>query len=172
MAPRIALMPQDLVLPHDARVLDALAYRSWLHGVPSSRVARRSKELLEVAGLADRAGDKVCDLSAGMVRRLAFVQALAGRPDVLLLDEPTTGLDPEQRAAVRTLIGLEEHRAPITVVSSHLVQDTGLPPDRVLMLDAGNVRFTGSAEEFVRRPDGTTEELEAAFLRRLFEAEA
>ena len=170
MAPRIALMPQDFVLPSGTRVLDGLAYLAWLHGVPAKHAVPRSAALLELVGLADRSGDKVSALSGGMVRRLALAQALVGRPDVLLLDEPTTGLDPEQRAAVRALLSDPRWQAPITLVSSHLMEDVGVLADRVLMVDAGSVLFGGSLVEFCTRPDGSSDEPEAAFLRRLFGA--
>jgi ABC-2 type transport system ATP-binding protein len=170
VAPRIALMPQDFVLPSGTRVLDGLAYLAWRRGVPARQAVVRSQELLALVGLGDRGAEKVSALSGGMVRRLAFAQALASRPDVLLLDEPTTGLDPEQRSVVRELITDPERQAPITVISSHLMEDVGVLADQVLMLDGGTVLFAGSLEEFRVRPDGTSDEPDAAFLRRLFEA--
>jgi ABC-2 type transport system ATP-binding protein len=171
IAPRIALMPQDFALPGGTRVLDGLAYLAWLHGVPAKEAVSRSRELLDDVGLADRSGDKVAALSGGMQRRLALAQALVGGPDVLLLDEPTTGLDPEQRAVVRELLADPQRQAPITVVSSHLMEDVGVLADQVLMVDAGTVLFAGSLTSFCARPDGTSDEPEAAFLRRLFEAD-
>ncbi|MFL6108577.1 MAG: ATP-binding cassette domain-containing protein [Marmoricola sp.] len=169
VAPRVALMPQEFALPATAKVLDALAYLAWLHGVPARHAVRRSEEQLEVVGLAERRGDRVSELSGGMVRRLALAQALVGRPDVLLLDEPTTGLDPEQRAGVRDLLA-GGPQAPITLVSSHLMEDVATLADQVVMLHEGAVLFAGAVDAFTARPDGSNDEPEAAFLRRMFGA--
>lgn len=169
IAPRIALMPQEFALPAGAKVLDALAYLAWLRGVPARDAVRRSEEQLEIVGLAGRKADRVSELSGGMVRRLALAQALVGRPDVLLLDEPTTGLDPEQRAGVRDLLA-GSLGAPITLVSSHLMEDVAALADHVVMLHDGVVLFAGSMDAFTARPDGASDDPEAAFLRRMFGA--
>lgn len=167
IAPRIAHMPQELVLPAGARLLDSVAYLGWLRGVPSSTAIARSMAALDRVSLADRAQDRVSTLSGGMVRRLALAQALVSEPDLLLLDEPTTGLDPEQRVGIRELLAEPGVRAPVTLVSSHLMEDVETVADQVVMLDEGAVGFSGSLADFRCRPDGVTESAEAAFLRRL-----
>lgn len=167
LARQIGFMPQEFSLPYGARVLDSLRYLGWLKGLSDRDAALRSAELLGALGLADRGADRVAALSGGMVRRLALAQALLARPAVLLLDEPTTGLDPEQRVAVRELLADEQFRAAITVVSSHVMEDVESLADRVVLLDAGRVAFAGSLADFCRDEAGRMDGAEAAFVRRL-----
>jgi ABC-2 type transport system ATP-binding protein len=170
IASRIALMPQDFALPAGTRVLDGLVYLAWLKGVPAEVAVGRSEQTLAALDLGSRAGDKVSALSGGMLRRLALAQALVAEPDVLLLDEPTTGLDPEQRVSVRSLLAVQAQHARITLVSSHVMEDIEALADDVLLLNEGRVVFAGSLVDFCSRPDGATESAEAAFLRRLLGA--
>jgi ABC-2 type transport system ATP-binding protein len=139
---RVSLMPQALELPSDARVVDAVDYCGWLRGMPAAGLRARSEEVLGQVGLADRRGDRMRTLSGGMVRRVALAQALVSAPDILLLDEPTTGLDPQQRAVLRTLID-ELPRDTITVVSSHVMEDLEQLADRIVVLDSGEIAHAG-----------------------------
>ncbi|MCX6396796.1 MAG: ATP-binding cassette domain-containing protein [Propionibacteriales bacterium] len=167
LAVRIGFMPQEFALPYGARVLDSLRYLAWLKGLVDPTATERSRELLGLLGLAERGGDKVAALSGGMVRRLALAQALLTRPDVLLLDEPTTGLDPEQRVVVRELLADDRFGARIAVVSSHVMEDVESLADRVVLLDGGEVGFAGPLTDFCRADDGTVQDAETAFVRRL-----
>jgi ABC-2 type transport system ATP-binding protein len=163
---RVALMPQALELPSDARVAEAVAYCGWLRGMPSAAVRERAREVLADVGLADRSGDRLRTLSGGMVRRVALAQALVSKPDILLLDEPTTGLDPEQRAVLRELLD-RLPRDCVTVVSSHVMEDLEKLADRVVVLDAGEIAHTGSLAEFCRERGGPDASAETAFLALL-----
>lgn len=167
LAAAIGFMPQEFALPHGSRVLDSLRYLAWLKGLREPRATERARELLGTLGLADRGSDRVASLSGGMVRRLALAQALLARPQVLLLDEPTTGLDPEQRMLVRELLADERFSAEVTVISSHVMEDVESLADRVLLLDGGVVGFEGTLDDFRTADDGTQEDAEAAFVRRL-----
>ncbi|MGL5827442.1 MAG: ABC transporter ATP-binding protein [Nocardioides sp.] len=167
IAGRIGFMPQDFRLPAGARVLDSLTYLAWLKGVGASDAVTRSKAALASTGLDSRSADRVDSLSGGMIRRLALAQAIVARPEVLLLDEPTTGLDPQQRAAVRDLLLLPEHRARITLVSSHLMEDVATLAENIVLVHDGRVRFAGSLGEFRSHPGGRSETAESAFLRRV-----
>ena len=89
---RVGYMPQQLDLPREMRVSDAMTYASWVRGVPSATSSARNTGLLERVGLAQQSTRRVGELSGGMNRRLALAVALVTDPDVLLLDEPTTGL--------------------------------------------------------------------------------
>lgn len=167
IASRIGFMPQEFILPYGSRVLDSLRYLGWLKGMADREALQRSTELLEVLGLADRSRDRVSTLSGGMVRRVALAQALLTGPDVLLLDEPTTGLDPEQRVLVRELLAAPRLGARITLISSHVMEDVEALADRVLLLEAGGIEFDGGLTEFCTGPDGGVEDAESAFVRRL-----
>lgn len=167
---RTALMPQDFEVPREMRVIDVVSYIGWLRGVSSRQVQVRAAEVLEAVGLAEKHSARVSTLSGGMVRRLALAQALISHPSLLLLDEPTTGLDPEQRSAVRELIaGLPRER--ITLVSSHVMEDIETLADDVVVLDQGELVFHGPVTDFVRTHAGagTAEE---AFLSMLLKRRA
>jgi ABC-2 type transport system ATP-binding protein len=163
---RTSLMPQALELPPDARVVDAVAYCGWLRGLPAAGLRDRAREVLGDVGLADRGGQRVRTLSGGMVRRAALAQALISAPDVLLLDEPTTGLDPEQRATVRGLIS-ELPRDSAIVVSSHVMEDLEQLADRIIVLDGGEMAHCGSLAEFCGKFGGPAASAETAFLSLL-----
>ena len=156
-------MPQQLDLPRELRVSDALAYASWVRGVPAALAARRNAGILDRVGLGSRRDDRVGRLSGGMNRRLALAVALVTEPDVLLLDEPTTGLDPEQRAALRAIL-LDLDASAVTVLSSHVMEDVAQMADRVAVIEAGRVLYDGGLDQFVAERGGPGASAEHAFL--------
>lgn len=166
---RTGYMPQSLELPRALTVQDFLSYMAWLRGFPRHDRAGLVTEVLETADLTERARDRVGSLSGGMHRRLLLAQAILGDPDLLLLDEPTAGLDPEQRVRVRRLVDRAAGDRT-TVVSSHLMSDLVGVADRVLMLDDGRVVFDGTVDQMAAlgaAAVGTASDLsphEAAFL--------
>ena len=114
---------------------------------------RRVRAALEAVELEDLAGRKIRTLSGGMRRRVGIAQAIVADPELLLLDEPTTGLDPEQRMRFRQLIaGLGEHRT--VVLSTHLVEDVAAVCTQVVVLWQGRARFTGTPTELRQLADG------------------
>lgn len=138
----IGYLPQEVVFPRGMTALGFLDYlavlKEWKRADERHREIRR---VLDLVGLGDQGTAKVARLSGGQRRRLAIAQAVIGSPDLLVLDEPTTGLDPEQRAALRRLLGAH----PGTVLlSTHQTEDVSALCDRVLILDGGRVRFDGS----------------------------
>jgi len=145
---RIALMPQSFDVPRNVRTLDAVAYLTSLRGFPSPESTERAASALHAVGLADRSRKPIRSLSGGMLRRVAFAQAVASDPDVLLLDEPTTGLDPEQRVLVRELVRGRRDRG-ITLVSSHVMEDLEAVADQVVVLDGGELIFEGSMADLL-----------------------
>lgn len=141
----IGYMPQELRLPRSLRGVDFLAYVAWLKAVPRRARGAEVERVIEAVGLGERGRSRVGELSGGMQRRLLLAQALLGRPQVLLLDEPTAGLDPEQRIRFRELIGTLD--APLVVVSSHALEDLVPIVDRMVMLDDHRIAFDGTVEE-------------------------
>lgn len=167
---RVGYMPQSMSIPRELRAEEFLAYMSWARGFDKASRDTLVSEALEAADLTAEARLRVGQLSGGMLRRLLLGQALLGSPDFLLLDEPTAGLDPEQRVRVRELIAA----APpgrTTLVSSHQMEDLAPIADRIVMLDAGQVVFDGALPEWRALGEGLVSEgsgisaLEAAFLR-------
>ncbi|HEU0103257.1 MAG TPA: ABC transporter ATP-binding protein [Mycobacteriales bacterium] len=150
---RLGYLPQQLGYFPGFTVREFVEYMAWLKEVPAARVPGAVDEALERVDLTARAGSRMRTLSGGMLRRAGIAQAIVNDPDLLLLDEPTAGLDPEQRVGFRTL--LRELGASATVlVSTHLVEDVASACTGVVLLDAGRVVFTGSAEELAAAGEG------------------
>lgn len=143
----IGFLPQEVQFPSGmtaAGFVDYIAVlKEWKDG---RRRAAEVQRVLELVGLAERSTMKIRKLSGGQRRRLAVAQALIGAPDLLLLDEPTTGLDPEQRASLRGILsGL-----PGTVLlSTHQTEDVAALCDRVIVIDAASVRFDGAVRDLL-----------------------
>lgn len=161
---RVALVPQ---LPHFPRSLTArevVSYLAWMRGTPSRECDARAREALARVGLEQRTDTRMGVLSGGMQRRVALAQALASDADVLLLDEPSTGLDPRQR---RTMVELLRGLAGTVLISSHVMEDVADLAHRVLVLDQGRLKYDGSLDGLrALAPAGTPEHrsLEAGFL--------
>ena len=112
------------------------------------------RRVLALVGLEDRTGTKIRKLSGGMKRRVGLAQALLGRPDLLILDEPTVGLDPEQRLRFRELVSEVASDATV-VLSTHQTEDVAALCQRVLVLHEGRVRFDGSASGLAATAEGS-----------------
>ena len=142
---RLGYQPQRPSLIPTSRVFDVIDYVAVLKGHDDDR-ARRHLVVgaLESVGLADRARDRVGDLSGGMVRRLELAQAILGRPGLLLLDEPAAGLDPDERFRLREIVAARRHDSTV-VVSTHLTDEAAVG-DTVLVLIEGRLRFVGRPE--------------------------
>ena len=108
---------------------------------------------VERVGLGDQARAKLRTLSGGMLRRVGIAQAIVNEPDLLLLDEPTAGLDPEQRVAFRALLRDLGQRATV-VVSTHLVEDVGAACTQVALMDRGKIVFQGTPDDLTARGEG------------------
>ncbi len=145
---RLGYLPQDSGLAESATVFDVVDYLAVMKSVGrNTRHPERWRrlevmELLDLVGLAEQAAEKVGSLSRGMRQRVALAQALLGRPTLLLLDEPASGLDPEERARLRSILGERRRRATI-VTSTHLTDEAEYS-DRILVMAAGRIRFDGS----------------------------
>lgn len=138
---RVSLMPQASSAPRGLTAIRFVTYLRWMRGANASDAERRAHEALDLVGLRQRAGSRLGTLSGGMPRRVWLAQALAHPADVLLLDEPSTGLDPRQRATMTSLVTELTHRH--VLLSSHLIEDIARLADRVIALDAGRVRYDG-----------------------------
>jgi ABC-2 type transport system ATP-binding protein len=146
----IGYLPQSFSFYRRFTALDTVEYVGWLKEVPPGELRARALKALEQVGLADRATAQMQRLSGGMVRRVGIAQALVNDPDVLLLDEPTTGLDPAQRIEFRNLVRRLAERSTV-LLSTHLVEDVAAVCDRVAVLDDGVIRFTGTSAELEAR---------------------
>ncbi|MFE9796692.1 ATP-binding cassette domain-containing protein [Streptomyces goshikiensis] len=119
---RIGYLPQDFGCYPAFSITDFVRYCAWLREVPSKSADSATKEALAAVGLADRARDRMKSLSGGMLRRAGIAAAIVGSPSLLLLDEPTVGLDPAQRLDFRELIRSLAHAGAAVLLSTHLVE--------------------------------------------------
>ena len=140
---------------HTAR--RALRFYGRLSGMTTGALASRVDPLLERVGLAHAADRRVATFSKGMMQRLGLAQALIHEPDLLLLDEPTTGLDPEGRKLVADIIRAEKSHGRTVFLSSHILTDVERSCDRVVMIRSGEIAF---AKELTRDPEAELWEIE------------
>ena len=155
----IGYLPQEFGGWRLQRVEEVVSDLAALSGI-DDRTERRRRvgEVLEAVGLADVAGRKVKKLSGGMVRRLGVAQALVHRPAVLVVDEPTVGLDPEERLRFRSVM-TELARDRVVVLSTHIVADLGAGCTDMALIDHGRVEFRGSPAALLARARGAVVEV-------------
>jgi ABC-2 type transport system ATP-binding protein len=143
---RLGVLPQDALLPPHDRVGELLVHMARLQEIPASKAIEMSKQALAEVEGADWWNQKCGSLSHGMAKRVALAQAFLGSPDVVLLDEPTAGLDPRVAYEMRQLVKAKKGRSTI-VISSHNLQELEEICDAALILDRGHVVAQGSMSE-------------------------
>ncbi|MFJ6846040.1 ABC transporter ATP-binding protein [Streptomyces griseoluteus] len=146
---RLGYLPQEFGFYPAFTVREFVAYVAWLKEVPADRVPAAVERAVRRVGLADRADAKMRTLSGGMVRRVGIAQAVVNDPSLLLLDEPTAGLDPEQRVEFRELLR-ELGTSATVVVSTHLVEDVAAACTEVTLLDEGRIAYRGTPASLTR----------------------
>ena len=139
----VGYLPERLRIPPHLTAYQALEYFGNLSNVPTSVVKSKRDEYLELVGLTGRENDLVKKFSKGMVQRLGLAQALLHDPKMVILDEPTDGLDPRARAEMRSIIGNLADRGVTIFLNSHLLQEVEMICQRVAILDKGNLRYCG-----------------------------
>ena len=149
---RIGYMPEGDCLPKDQTAADFVSYAAQLAGIPSREAKRRSSETLFLVGLEEERFRYLGDFSTGMQQRVKLAQAIVHDPDLLLLDEPASGLDPEGRTQMLDLIKRLSTFDINVIVSSHVLTDIEQTCDWVIMLDAGNLLRNGPLQGFDPMP--------------------
>jgi len=147
---RLGYLPQNLGYYPGFTVVEFVEYFALLKEMPPARVPAAVAAAVERVDLGDRAKARLRTLSGGMLRRVGIAQAIVNEPELLLLDEPTAGLDPEQRVAFRALLRDLGQRATV-VVSTHLVEDVGAACSEVALMDRGKIVFHGTPAELTAR---------------------
>jgi ABC-2 type transport system ATP-binding protein len=147
---RLGYLPQHAGCYPGFTVTEFVEYFALLKEMPAARVPRAVVTAIERVGLSDRAHARLRTLSGGMVRRAVIAQAIVNEPELLLLDEPTAGLDPEQRVAFRALLRELGQRATV-IVSTHLVEDVGAACDQLALMDRGRIVFHGTPDDLRAR---------------------
>ncbi|WP_281363057.1 ATP-binding cassette domain-containing protein [Changpingibacter yushuensis] len=141
----LGVLPQSPAFPTNATCEQFISHVAWLHGVPRAERSAAVDAALDRVGLSERKSSTIKSLSGGMVRRLGIAQAIVHNPSVLLLDEPTVGLDPVQRLAIRSVLE-DLGETHIVFVSTHLVEDVRALAQRVIVMSEGSMVFDGAVE--------------------------
>ena len=147
---QLGVVPQQDNLDLDLRVRDNLLVYGRYFGLPRKQIAERADELLEFAQLSDRKAAKVDELSGGMKRRLTIARALINDPRILLLDEPTTGLDPQARHILWDRLFRLKERGTTLVLTTHYMDEAEQLCDRLVVVDKGQIMAEGSPASLIR----------------------
>src|SRR5262245_16069340 len=151
----VGYLPENHRIPRHHTANSALEYYGSLSGLSGSDIRRRRPELLELVGLADWGRSPVKKFSKGMLQRLGLAQALMHNPELLILDEPTDGVDPVGRSEMRGMLQRLKAEGKTIFINSHLLQEIELVCDRVGILVQGELRQEGLVEDITRRHQET-----------------
>jgi ABC-2 type transport system ATP-binding protein len=166
----LGYLPQDFSYYPDFSGMKFMLYIAALKGMNKNYAKNRSLELLKLVGLEDVANKKIKKYSGGMKQRLGIAQAMINDPEVLILDEPTVGLDPKERVRFRNLISsFSENK--IVILSTHIVSDIEYIADEILVLNQGKLENRGVSSELVSTIHGDVWEcvVEASKLKEMVE---
>jgi ABC-type multidrug transport system ATPase subunit len=152
---RVTLLPQDSRLPLHARVGELLTYYGRLQGVKGQRLKRTVDEVLDWTHLKDRRDSPVRTLSHGMMRRVTIAQAFLGEPDLILLDEPLSGLDPREQVRIRDMLQLRRGQQTL-LISSHNLHELEALCDQVAFVELGRRIRQDSLDAVIRRRHSLT----------------
>jgi lipooligosaccharide transport system ATP-binding protein len=147
---RIGVVQQETNLDGELTVRENLLYQARYFGLDRAAVADRVEELIEFSLLRDRADEVPWLLSGGMKRRLMIARALVNDPELVVLDEPTTGLDPQARLAVWRALDELRRRGVTLLLTTHYMEEAARMCDRLLIMDEGKIVAQGSPEELIR----------------------
>ena len=146
---QLGYLPQEIQMYDNLSAHEFLSFVAALKRIPAEKRDQQIGSMLELTGLSDVAGRSVRTYSGGMKRRLGVAQALIGDPKVVIVDEPTAGLDPEERVRFRNLL-VELARERLVLLSSHITEDIAQTCSRLAVLDHGQMRFHGSIQTLLQ----------------------
>ncbi len=149
----VGYLPQDFSMYPSMRVVEAMDYLGVLSGIETAERKKRIEQLLVQVNLLEHKDKKVRSLSGGMKRRLGIAQALLNQPKVLIVDEPTAGLDPEERIRFRNLL-CEVAEERIVILSTHIVGDIEATCETIGILNEGILLYKGTVEQLLKTAEG------------------
>lgn len=166
---RIGLVPQDLALYEQMSAMDNVAFFAKLYGLRGQQLKERVEEALSFVGLQDRAKERPSTFSGGMKRRLNIACSITHRPKLIIMDEPTVGIDPQSRNHILESVRTLNEMGSTVIYTSHYMEEVAAISDRVAIMDQGHVIACGTQQELRARvaqeeriiltADGVTEEL-------------
>ncbi len=151
---QLGVVPQDNNYDPDLSVIENLLLYARYFGIPARTARQRATELLEFVHLTDKAGEQVDELSGGMKRRLILARGLINTPRLLVLDEPTTGLDPQARRLIWERLRELRQRGVTIIITTHYMDEAEQICDRLLIMDNGKVIATGSPQSLISEHAG------------------
>lgn len=159
MRQQIGYLPQHFSFYGNLTVEESLQHIAYLKNISKQHIADEVESAISEVNLADKAKSRVSSLSGGMLRRLGIAQAIIGSPRMLIVDEPTAGLDPEERVRFRNLLSeICENRT--VLISTHIVEDIEFTCNEIIFLDNGNIIKTGSYENILHELTGKIWEIQ------------
>jgi len=153
---RIGVIPQEIALYNELSARDNLLFWGSLYSIPREELAERTRNVLDLLGLTDRAKDKIKTYSGGMKRRVNFASALLHDPDVLLMDEPTVGIDPQSRNHIFEVVEKLHGEGMTIVYTTHYMEEAERLCDRIGIIDNGNIIAQGTLDDL--RTSGSMKE--------------
>ena len=150
---KLGYLPQELNLYPGLSVQDCLEYLGELSGIPKEECKKRIRYYLEKTGLTNHRKKKMRQLSGGMKRRVGLIQALLNEPEFLIVDEPTTGLDPEERVRIRNLL-VDFSEGRTVLFSTHVVEDISATCSKLAVMRKGSFLYTGTVQALLSRAKG------------------
>lgn len=155
---KIGYLPQKFGAFKELKVTDMLELLANLKGVSKADCQEKIEKCISLVNLEDKAEEKVSSLSGGMLRRLGIAQAIISDPEVIIFDEPTAGLDPEERIRFKNIISTIKKDCTI-IISTHIVEDFEAICDSIIVMDKGDFVVDGSCEDIKNRAVGKVYEL-------------
>jgi len=156
---RMGVMPQDDSLDPDLSVIQNLVVYARYFDIPKKRSAPLARELLKSVGLTEKTNEKIRNLSGGMKRSLLLVRSLVNDPEIIILDEPTTGLDPHSRQTVWRRLSDLQARGKTLLLTTHYMEEAQRLCDRVAIMDRGKIIVIASPQELMDRHGGNLEDV-------------
>jgi len=143
----IGYLPQKFGIFRELTVYEMMSYFATLKGIEKANQKEQIQQCIEEVNLTDRLYDRIATLSGGMIRRIGIAQAILGDPEIIIFDEPTAGLDPEERMRFKNLVVQNKLKNSILLISTHIVSDVEAVCDNILIMDHGKLIASGTGVE-------------------------
>jgi ABC-2 type transport system ATP-binding protein len=160
----VGLVPQDIALYDDLSAVENLRFFGRLHGLGRRQLNQRIDDVLDIVGLSDRRNDRVGEFSGGMQRRANIAAGMLHEPSLLILDEPTVGVDPQSRNQILDAVAELGGSGLSVIYTTHYMEEAERLCDRVCIIDEGRLLATGTQAELLAQSRGEAKNLEEVFL--------